>query len=484
MGGPRVAARGRRHAALPRQPGRAVRGGVGHAGRPGRSSRPGAHDPVHGGRLARVAEGWPGELGPAEDARDVLLGASDRPGRRLVRAGRRALGRPPGPAARGRRPRAARRRRRRAALPRAHAAASGASRGSRSTRARTGSGAVATRRCSSSAGASSSPDLPWSVDHAATIGSQLTARAASPLLLLCVAQFVLQLDFSIVNIALRTIASELGFSAAGAAVGRDGLRAVVRIAAAPGRAARGRARAPPAAAHGACGCSGRPSLCLRARDVAGDARRRALRAGHRRRAHGARRSSRCSRRSTPTGRRGPGRSGLWTAATAAGGVSGIVAGGVLTQYLGWRSIFLVNIPLDRGAAPGSARRRCPRSPGDRSRRLDMGGAITVTVAIGALIFGLSNGEQHGFGSTGSLAAFAACVLFGGGVHRRSSDGRGPDAPVLVPRRWRCGAVGRRDAGGRRRLRGVRVLRRPLSASASWATARSRPPSRSSRRRRR
>ena len=45
--------------------------------------------------------------------------------------------------------------------------------------------------------------------------SELTTRAASPLLLLCVAQFVLQLDFSIVNIALRTIASELGFSAAG-----------------------------------------------------------------------------------------------------------------------------------------------------------------------------------------------------------------------------------------------------------------------------
>ena len=104
--------------------------------------------------------------------------------------------------------------------------------------------------------------------------------------------------------------------------------------------------------------------------------------------------------------------GLWTAATAAGGVSGIVAGGVLTQYLGWRSIFLVNIPLIAVLLP-AARRLLPEVPGDRSRRLDMGGAITVTVAIGALIFGLSNGEQHGFGSTGSLVAFAAFVLFGG-----------------------------------------------------------------------
>lgn len=37
--------------------------------------------------------------------------------------------------------------------------------------------------------------------------------------------------------------------------------------------------------------------------------------------------------------------GIWTAATAAGGTVGIVAGGFMTQYLGWRSIFLVNMPV-------------------------------------------------------------------------------------------------------------------------------------------
>ena len=43
------------------------------------------------------------------------------------------------------------------------------------------------------------------------------------------------------------------------------------------------------------------------------------------------------------------------------GMSGIVAGGVLTQYLGWRSIFLVNIPLIAVLLP-AARRSCPRCP--------------------------------------------------------------------------------------------------------------------------
>ena len=47
-------------------------------------------------------------------------------------------------------------------------------------------------------------------------------------------------------------------------------------------------------------------------------------------------------------------------------MSGIVAGGVLTQYLGWRSIFLVNIPVIAVLLP-VARRVLPEVPGDRSR---------------------------------------------------------------------------------------------------------------------
>jgi MFS family permease len=57
--------------------------------------------------------------------------------------------------------------------------------------------------------------------------------------------------------------------------------------------------------------------------------------------------------------------GLWTAATAAGGMTGIVAGGVLTDYLGWRSIFLVNIPVIAVLIP-VARRMLPDIPGDAS----------------------------------------------------------------------------------------------------------------------
>ena len=238
----------------------------------------------------------------------------------------------------------------------------------------------------------------------------MTARAASPLLLLCVAQFVLQLDFSIVNIALRTIASELGLSAAGLQWVVTGYAlsfgSLLLLGGRLGDVL-GRRRLLLTglwvfgAASVVCGLATSPVMLVAARFVQGIG--------------AALMAPTIIAMLTAIYADGPARTralGLWTAATAAGGVSGIVAGGVLTQCLGWRSIFLVNIPLIAVLLP-AARRLLPEVPGDRSRRLDMGGAITVTVAIGALIFGLSNGEQHGFGSTGSLVAFAAFALFGG-----------------------------------------------------------------------
>ena len=236
----------------------------------------------------------------------------------------------------------------------------------------------------------------------------MTTRAASPLLLLCVAQFVLQLDFSIVNIALRTIAGELHFSAVslqwvvtGYALSFGSLLLL------GGRLGDvlGRRRLLLGglwlfgAASVACGLASSPVMLVAARFVQGIGA--ALMAPS------------IIAMLTAIYADGPARTralGLWTAATAAGGVSGIVAGGVLTQYLGWRSIFLVNIPVIAVLLP-VARRVLPEVPGDRSRKLDALGATTVTIAIGALIFGLSNGEQHGFASTGSLLAFGIFVVF-------------------------------------------------------------------------
>ncbi len=100
---------------------------------------------------------------------------------------------------------------------------------------------------------------------------------------------------------------------------------------------------------------------------------------------------------------------LFQAATAAGASTGVVAGGILVQFLGWRAIFLVNLPivavllvLIPGVIPSDSTTSHPR--------LDLAGAALVTGAGAALIYGLSNGEVAGFLAPITLVSLAAAVV--------------------------------------------------------------------------
>lgn len=92
---------------------------------------------------------------------------------------------------------------------------------------------------------------------------------------------------------------------------------------------------------------------------------------------------------------------VWTAVSLAGGTAGNLIGGALTQYLSWRSILLINVPI--GLACLAAVRRIPAGPGRSGDRLDVLGALTATGGLAALAYGVS----------GSPAAVAAgCVMLG------------------------------------------------------------------------
>ncbi|MFI2757770.1 MFS transporter [Streptomyces echinatus] len=88
---------------------------------------------------------------------------------------------------------------------------------------------------------------------------------------------------------------------------------------------------------------------------------------------------------------------------------GMVAGGVLTDTLGWRSTMalltvfaLVVLPLAPGLLPES---RTPERP-----RLDVPGAVTVTTGLLSLIYALSTAADHGFGRTDVVTALIAGLL--------------------------------------------------------------------------
>jgi MFS family permease len=249
-------------------------------------------------------------------------------------------------------------------------------------------------------------------DDSTTRGS---GRLGLALFLVCAAQFVLQLDFSIVNVALATIQREFGVAPAdlqwvvtgyalpfGALLllgGRLGdmaghRRLLVSGLALFGLTSLGAGLAPSAGAliafrflQGASAALVAPMALAAVTDLFedGPARNRAM--------------------------------GIFQGATAAGATAGIVFGGILTQYAGWRAIFLVNPPViavlvavmlrllprdDRGrdAAPG------------RAPRLDLAGAALVTASVAALIYGLTQGQQRGFAAGGTLGALALSAALG------------------------------------------------------------------------
>jgi len=94
---------------------------------------------------------------------------------------------------------------------------------------------------------------------------------------------------------------------------------------------------------------------------------------------------------------------------------GPLAGGVLSDTLGWRSIFFINLPIGVAAfAGGVARLRESRDPA--GGRADWPGTALITAALTALIFALIRGNAVGWASPAIVALFAtAAVAFAGFV---------------------------------------------------------------------
>ncbi len=91
--------------------------------------------------------------------------------------------------------------------------------------------------------------------------------------------------------------------------------------------------------------------------------------------------------------------GVWAAVAAGGAAVGVLLGGVLTQYLDWRWNFFVNVPVGIFVVLASAR-LLPHHIGEENHKikLDLPGAATVTAGLMALVYGLSKAPQDGWGS--------------------------------------------------------------------------------------
>jgi EmrB/QacA subfamily drug resistance transporter len=113
----------------------------------------------------------------------------------------------------------------------------------------------------------------------------------------------------------------------------------------------------------------------------------------------------------------------WGAVGGAGAAVGVLLGGILTELLGWQAIFFINLPIGLGLAV-AARRMIPadtRRP--QWRGLDLPGALLATTSLGAIVFALSQAAEIGWTSAQTVIVLTAGLAgLAGFVHveRRST----------------------------------------------------------------
>ena len=145
--------------------------------------------------------------------------------------------------------------------------------------------------------------------------------------------------------------------------------------------------------------------------------------------------------------------GIWTAAAAGGGASGWVLGGLLTEYAGWRWVFLVNVPVGVLGLAAVAF-VLPRMAAEADRRLDLIGAVGLTAGLSLVVYGLSEAAAA---APGRLLVAAALLAGGLIIAGTLAYERRVAAPLLPPGLLRAPAV-----------RGANLLAAALTASTSPA----------------
>jgi EmrB/QacA subfamily drug resistance transporter len=263
-----------------------------------------------------------------------------------------------------------------------------------------------------------------------TAGSGRVVPSWVLLALVCLGQFMVVLDISIVNVALPSIQAELGFTA-------SGLQWVVNAYTLTfagflllgGRAADlfGRRRMFLAglgmftAASFVGGLAQSQSMLLVARALQG--------------LGGAVLAPATLTILTTTFPEGPARAralGVWSAVAGAGASAGALLGGLLTELISWRWILFVNVPVGVLALI-AAKGFLPESRADAAhRQLDVAGALTVTGGLVALVFAIVRTQSYAWTSSQTLIPLGvAVVLLGTFLLIETRIARSPLVPLRI-----------------------------------------------------
>ena len=133
----------------------------------------------------------------------------------------------------------------------------------------------------------------------------------------------------------------------------------------------------------------------------------------------------------------------WYAATAGIGASaGLVVGGAAAEWISWRAGFFINVPLGIAMAVLAPRYLPTQQP--RRGRFDVSGALSATLGMGALVFGIIESANHGWRSPVVIGALVVAVLVLAALVRHEARVEQPIMPLgLFADRRRWGAYAAR-----------------------------------------
>lgn len=123
----------------------------------------------------------------------------------------------------------------------------------------------------------------------------------------------------------------------------------------------------------------------------------------------------------------------WSAISSGGAAVGVVLGGLLTSAFGWEAVFFINVPI--GVLTGiGVLRVVPALPAVAAgRRLDLAGAVTAVAGLVILLYGIEGANEHGWGSArtiGLIVAAGALLAAFAAIERRVAE------PLVPPVTWR------------------------------------------------
>jgi EmrB/QacA subfamily drug resistance transporter len=126
--------------------------------------------------------------------------------------------------------------------------------------------------------------------------------------------------------------------------------------------------------------------------------------------------------------------GILGAIAGSGAAIGVLAGGVLTEYVGWEWIFFVNVPIGLAALAFVPRYVSESRADGMTRHFDTAGAVTVTGSLMLLVYGLTQTTNNGWTSIQTIGALAGSAVLMAAFLWIENRSRSPLVPLGFFRR--------------------------------------------------